>query len=110
MALTVANRDARAADVFGRHKVVFSKVTFDSSYPTGGESFVPADVGLAEFDIVLVSPDSNAAGGHVVQYDYTAKKFKVFVEEAVAAGGPLLEIANATDLSTLVIRVLAIGN
>ena len=109
MALTVAHR-SRSEDVSGRHRTRHVVVTFDSSYPTGGESFTPADVGLAEFDIVLVSPDSNAAGGHTVQYDYTAKKFKVYVEEAVAAGGPLLEIANATDLSTLVIRVLCIGN
>lgn len=109
MALTVAHR-SRSEDTAGRHRTRHVVVTFDSSYPTGGEAFTPANVGLAEFDVVLISPDANALGGHTVQYDYTAQKLKVFVEEAAAAGGPLLEIADASDLSTLVIRVLCIGN
>lgn len=110
MALTIANVNAQAEDVFGRHRVRLVTVTFDSSYPTGGESFTPADVGLSQIDAVFVSPDSNAAGGHTVQYDYTAETLKVYVEEAVAAGGPLLEIAAASNLSTLVVRVFVIGN
>ena len=109
MALTVANVNSRAADVFGRHKVAAVTVTFDSSYATGGESFAPANVGLSEFDIVLISEDSAAGPGYQVKFNYTTKKLQVFEEEAVAAGGPLLEAANATDLSALKVRVLAIG-
>lgn len=109
MALTVQDVDSRAHDVFGRHKIKLVNVTFDSSYDTGGESLTPAMVGMAKFDIVLVSPDANALPGHVVQYNYTTQKLMVFVEEAVAAGGPLLEIAAASNLSTLVARVICIG-
>lgn len=108
MALTVQNVNARADDTFGRHRVKIVKVTFDNSYASGGESFTPADVGMAAFDLVLVSVDANALGGYVVQYDYTAQKLRVFEEEAAAAGGPLLE-EGAVDLSTLVVRVLCIG-
>lgn len=110
MALTVVSTDARSADLFGRHRVYIGKVTFDASYTTGGLSFTPASVGMAEFDFVEVEPDAAALPGHVVQYNYTTKKLMVFVEEAVAAGGPLLEIANASNLATLVVRVLCIGN
>jgi hypothetical protein len=109
LALTNANAQTNR-DVFGRQNVVTKIVTFDASYPTGGESLTPADLGLAQIDILLVSVVSEGVhAGAVVQYDYTAKKLKVFVEEAVAAGGVLLEIANATDLSALKVRVLAIG-
>lgn len=110
MALTIASTDSRAADIFGRHKVAIVKATFDASYATGGLSFLPRDVGMAEFNFVEVEPDANALPGHVVQYNYTTGKLMVFVEEAVAAGGPLPEIANASNLATLVVRVLCIGN
>lgn len=110
MALTLAKTNKQVGDeVFGRTRVRIREVTFDSSYPTGGESFTPADVGLSEFLAVLVSVDSAAAGGHVVQYDYTNKKLMAFVEEAVAAGGALVEVANTTNLSNLKVRVVAIG-
>lgn len=111
MALTIANpTDTRGNDVFGVHRVAIKKVTFDSSYATGGESFAPADVGMAHFDAVLAVPDSNALGGYVIQYDHTAKKLRSYEEEAVAAGGPLVETPNGTDLSTLVVRVICIGS
>jgi hypothetical protein len=112
MALTVSNVDARSEDVFGRHRVRLSKVTFDSSYETGGESFTPADVGLSEFSAVFVSPDAASIPGYVVQYNYTTKKLQVFGVEQDADGvvtDPLDEENAAADLSSLVVRVLAIG-
>lgn len=108
MALTVTHR-SRSEDVSGRHRTRHVEVTFDNSYATGGLSFTPANVGLSEFDVVLISPHAGV-GGYTIQYDYTTNKLLVFVEEAVAAGGPLLEVANATDLSTLKARILCVGN
>jgi hypothetical protein len=109
MALTVANVDSFSDDVFGRHKVRIVEVTFDSSYASGGESLTPSDVGLSDISIVLISPDANALEGYVVAYDYTAEKLMVFEEEAVAAGGPLVE-EGAVNLSTLVVRLLILGH
>lgn len=109
MALSIDNTTARSEDVFGRHKVRLVTVTFDSSYPTGGESFVPADVGLAEFTFVSASVD---ADGYVVNYDYTNEKFVVFGVEQdadAATTEPLDEEDDTADLSGLVVRVLAIG-
>lgn len=112
MAVTVANVNARAEDVFGRHKVRLVKVTFDSSYATGGESFTPANVGMAKFDYVGVSPDSAVLPGYVVHYDYTNQKLLVFGVEQdadAAVTEPLDQENSAVDLSTLVVRVLCIG-
>jgi len=41
-------------------------IAFDSSYPTGGESLVAADVGLSKILFITVS-----ANGFIFQYDYT---------------------------------------
>lgn len=113
MALTIANVDARAEDVFGRHKVRIVTVTFDSSYPTGGESFTPANVGLAQIDYVGISPDAAVLPGYVVQYDYTDEVLIVFGVEQdadAATTDQLDEEDDTTDLSTLVVRLLVIGN
>lgn len=82
-------------------------IAFDASYPTGGEPLTRAQLGLSQVDDVIIPPK----GGFIFEYDYTNQKVLVYVEEAVAAGGPLLEVANATDLSTLTgVRVIAVGN
>lgn len=80
-------------------------IAFDSSYPTGGEALSIADLDLgAEPVLVLIPPKS----GYIFEYDYTNHKVLVYVEEAVAAGGPLLEVANTTDLSAITgVRVVA---
>lgn len=83
------------------------EVDFDSSYPTGGEPLSGADLGF-DGDPELVVPLNRS--GYTFEYDRTNKKLIAYVEEAVAAGGPLLEVANATNLSTLVdVVVLAFG-
>lgn len=109
MALTLQNVDTRSDDTWGRQRVRIVTVTFDSSYATGGEDLTPANVGLAEIAFVDTSPDSASAAGYIAQYNYSTKKLQLFVEEAVAAGGPLVELANATDVSTVKVRCLIIG-
>lgn len=113
MALTITTASPQSSnDVWGRQRVATARVTFDSSYATGGESLTPANVGLSSFTYVAIEVDASVAAhrGRIVQFDYTANKMLVLEEEAVAAGGPLLETANATDLSTMVVRVLCVGH
>lgn len=113
MSLTIANVDSRSEDVFGRHKVRIVEVTFDGSYPTGGEDFTPANVGLAQFDLVSVSPDADSTGGYVVQYDYVAEKLVVFgvqQDADAAVTDPLDEEDDTVDLSGLTVRVFVLGN
>lgn len=115
MALTIANTHSQFPVVpVGNGAIAkVQTVTFDSSYATGGESLTPSNVGMSEFLAVIPLPDANALEGHVVQYDYTAQKLMVFRQTDPAdAGGAdvaLVEVANAVDLSTLVVRVVCLG-
>ncbi len=96
----------RQRSIHGNNRVVFADVTLDASYATGGMTLNPRDVGLSSrFDFVQCAP----SGGYVFEFDHTNNKIKVFVEEAVAAGGPLLELANASNISTVITRVRAEG-
>lgn len=88
--------------VFGDKRVVLGTVTFDSSYPTGGEAVSASTFGLVSIDAVVVlgtrgvvtwSPWYNPATGKLVAQ--------------VTADGT--QVANTTDLSTLVADVLVIG-
>lgn len=90
--------------VQGNKRVTFSTVTFDSSYPTGGESVTAAQLGLSKVD--WATPTVKTIGGTVnvanVTYDRTNSKFKVYDETPA-------EVANTADLSTLVVEVRAEG-
>lgn len=110
MALSIANVSPHnPLEYFGRLKARVVTVTFDASYPTNGESLAPADLGFSDIYTVLPSPRPVAGTGYVVQWDGVNNKLLAFVEEAVAAGGPLLEVANTTDLSALVVECVVLG-
>lgn len=102
MALTIAKVKH---GVMGSLKYSVLDVTFDASYPTGGESLTHAQLGV---EPVLVNA-VHTAGGRELRYDYSNQTLMAFEEEAVAAGGPLVQTAAATDLSTVEARVFALG-
>ena len=79
-----------------KHRFDYLTITFDSSYPTGGEAFsskICPNVIAAWFD-------GDAAGTYYYRYDYTNDKILAFT----TADG--LEVAAATDLSLQVIHGL----
>jgi hypothetical protein len=92
---------AAAPFIIGDRKMVLGTITFDDSYPTGGEAVVPADFGFeAQVDAVLVGMD--AAGARLVTYDRANQKIVLFT--AVGA-----EAADESNQSTIVVPFLAIG-
>lgn len=101
MALTIANVKK---NVDGATREAILDITFDSSYPTGGESFVVSDVdpsqatGMA-FDFVSASSRKVPASNNFY-YDYTNKTLMAFV---ITTG---VQVADTTDLSAAVCRVL----
>lgn len=98
----------RALPLTGTKKVyVTARVTFDSSLAAGGESLTAAMLGLSSIDILLVSLDAAALPGYSVQYDYTAATLEGF--ESGTADAAFNE-ANADDWSTMIARVVAIGD
>ncbi len=107
MALSLSNV---RRTVFGDRYVRIWDVTFDTSYPTGGESLTAADLDLRVVE--FVQGDSKGTGW-VVQYDYANSKLKVFgvnSAEATAAVQVLDEVADTTNLSTVVVRLMAVGH
>jgi len=78
MALTISNRHHLKA-VGAQTKLC--DIAFDSSYPTGGESLTPANLGLKQILQVHVSPKS----GYLFEYDYDNEKLKAFTPTAAQA-------------------------
>ena len=96
MALTVTvrrtlnDKDAR---------LVAATITFDNSYPTGGETLAVADLGLdSAIDAVIPA----LGGSDVVVYNRATGKLQVFTADGT-------EATNASDQSTVSRDVLVIG-
>ena len=92
------------------------EITFDNSYPTGGEAVSAADVGLDSAIYLLVPEtgmfDPGAGGGlFPVRYDHSAGKLQAFyADNDAAADGPLIEYANGgSALEDLTVRCLVFG-
>lgn len=130
MALTAS---LKQRSVFGDKQVRFVDVTFDSSYPTGGETLAASLVDLNKIEFVLAAP----AAGLVFEYDHANDKLKAIfpsggvdaaptslsaptitgtgtaVTGATAAGeftpGIGKEVGNTADLSSVTTRVLVVG-
>lgn len=68
-------------------KMVPLTITFDSSYPTGGEAF--SFDGINEIMIFLLE----GVAGYVFSYDYTNNKILAYTTAGT-------EVVNATDLAT----------
>lgn len=82
-------------------------VTFDSSYPTGGEAL---DFTTLGFDTVLaVIPAGKTTGGYEFAYDYGNSKIIAYWVDTTVDGAAMAEVANATNLSTVVARFVVIG-
>lgn len=97
MALTFS-RNKRS--VHGDQKVWMGKVTFDSSYPTGGEAITPSDFNMSsDVDVVLVASNT---GAEVVAWDDANDKLLVYTADGT-------EATNSSDQSSVEATVIAFG-
>ena len=88
------------------HAMVTGKITFDSSYPTGGEALDLSKHMPNEIEFISFESDD----GYIFQYDRTNKKILAYYFDYNAgADGAAIEVANTTDLSAVVIRFFAVG-
>ena len=94
LTLTVPGNASDVAGVPGNNKYVIKTATFDASYDTGGE----------ELTATTLSVENS---GYVAQYDYTNSKIVLY--EAGADAAILDEVADTTNVSAVVVRVLAFG-
>lgn len=91
----------------GHKRLVVTKATFDSSYPTGGEALAAADIGLQEINAIFAELGDT---GYVIRHDKTNGKLMAYYgDNNNASDGPLIEVPNATNLSTLDVHLLVIG-
>jgi hypothetical protein len=98
MALTFGTDRQRT--VYGDKRVVTLDVTFDNSYPTGGEVINPSDVGMTRFD--YVHPQQPKAATRIVTWDYANSKALLYTALST-------EAANASDQSAIVATFMFIG-
>jgi hypothetical protein len=92
-------------EVPGSRKESYGVITFDSSYPTGGEAFVPSEFGLTRLDWLQVA----GATGYVAVWDGSTSDPKVLLYRQTAATGALAEVPNTTNVSTVTVRFRAVG-
>lgn len=94
-------------EVPGNRRLVTGTVTFDSSYPTGGEAISLGALGFTRLDFLATS----TTDGYVPAWDgsTTAPKIKMFWVDTTTDGAPMVEVTATTNLSTAVVRFLAFG-
>lgn len=102
MALTLSSD---TPTIRGQQKVWEGTVTFDNSYPTGGESFTPGDAGFVSFDRVQV----DSVGGYVFAYDESNEKILAYWVDTTVDGAPMAQVSNAEDLSSVTANVTVYG-
>ena len=89
-----------------KQRISVSTITGDSSYATDGEAITANQLGLTR--ITALVPVANS--GYVPVWDQANSKLKVFYgDNNNASDGPLIEIPNATDISTVTFTVIAFG-
>lgn len=98
MALAVSIIDSV---VEGNKRIVTADVTFDSSYPTGGEAVTLSTLGL---NSILFVQMPGAKVANLLQYDYAANKILAYVSSTGS------QVANTTDLSAVSFRARFVGN
>jgi hypothetical protein len=87
--------------------MTIANIAFDSSYPTGGEALAANTLGMSRVDVVLAEPSA----GFLFEYNHSTQALVAYqMNYPSASVGPAIEVANATDLSTVSgVRVVAIG-
>jgi len=73
-------------------------ITFDSSYPTGGEAIAVSDIGLGTS---IYNMTCNHTSGYTVSYDYVSALFVYDVSG--------YQVVNGTDISNLAVRCRVTG-
>lgn len=89
-------------EVVGRQRQTKTAVTFDSSYPTGGEALSASLLGLNVIN-TIISVGISTPAGSVTSVVHDSTNGKLIANTAAA------QVANTTDLSALVVHVVAQG-
>lgn len=106
LTITAATNAQRPKNILGDLAAVFATVTFDSSYPTGGEAIAASDFGLQTIVWVNVNAQTDVLTKHVRWVQSTSKLF-IAVEDGTS--GIEAEAANASDQSLVSVQLMVLG-
>jgi hypothetical protein len=105
MAIAASRVGDLAYRIRGNQRSTLTDITLDNSYPTGGEAITPSDLGLNYVETADAHIKSaTGAGVNVASAFYDESTAKLLVYDETPA-----QVANAADLSTVVVRVRAYG-
>jgi hypothetical protein len=97
---------ANQPELIGQTRRQLVAVTMDASYPTGGESLTPAMLGLTTIAFVY----GPIVLGYAPVYDYANSLLMAYwVDNNAVADSAMIEVADTTDLSTVVFRLEVVG-
>lgn len=110
MAVTAASRDLEGvvSAPAGARRIAEALVTFDASYPTGGEVVTPSLFALNQIDFIVANTASSSTGPtalECVPVKQTDGSYKLRLHTSSTGA----EVANASDQSLVTVEVLAIG-
>lgn len=107
MALTyVGRKKDNLHGTQGGFRVWMGTITFDSSYPTGGEAVTAADFGMSAIHTMIISSTDEA--GISARWDHANLKIKLFDEDNTS--GVEAEFANTGDASGVVVEAVVFGS
>jgi hypothetical protein len=109
MALTVTETASVTSAVRPGDKktaMVFARVTFDSSYPTGGEALASSDFSSVGSIAAVIVSTTNVAGVDAV-WDSANSKILLYDEDNTS--GIAAQAANTSDHSATVVDILVAG-
>jgi len=89
-------------------RTVLADVTFDSSYPAGGEPYTPAMFGLDNIDFMQTEGAfGSSTTAWLCRADHANKKLQLYGMAAAAGVGTALTENNTANQAATVVRVLA---
>lgn len=80
-------------------------ITFDSSYPTGGEAVTAANFGLSRILSLTLAPNI----GYVFEYVPSTSKIKAYWVDTTTDGAPLAEVVDTTSMATAAFEAVVVG-
>jgi hypothetical protein len=108
LTFTVPAENIRPYHIVGDLKLVMRKVTFDNSYPTGGEAVAASDFGLAKILWISVNAQTDVLTKHVRWVESAgAHTLLIAIEDSIS--GIEAQAGNATDQSAVSVHLMVFG-
>lgn len=104
MAIAVSNTVKHSS---GDQFKVIGTITFDSSYPTGGETLTVSNLGLAYLEDMSFTDSSGYTYDITIAAGGATAVIKVYWSAGSAAA--MAEVSNTTDLSAVAPKFVAYG-